>query len=79
MNQKERLSIVNDAARQSTESSAEKSGLSFKPASKVQAGEGVYSPWPRAMTIASPKAVPASTAAKGDDDIMSTPSKIAKS
>lgn len=36
---------------------------------------GMYSLWPKAKSADSKKEVPTSTAAKGDDDIMSTPAK----
>ncbi|MES2491182.1 MAG: hypothetical protein V4607_15450 [Pseudomonadota bacterium] len=39
--------------------------------------EGMYSLWPKATPAQAKKEVPVSTAAKGDDDIMSTPAKPA--
>ncbi|PTU32301.1 hypothetical protein [Stenotrophobium rhamnosiphilum] len=37
--------------------------------------EGMFSVWPKSEPVESKQEVPTSTAAKGDDDVMSTPAK----
>lgn len=79
MSQKEYPSAVSDETRALAKSPTKKSSSIFMPASKVREADGIYSLWPKAKAIASKKEIPTSTAAKGDDDIMSTPSKPARS
>jgi len=40
--------------------------------------EGMFSVWPKSKADESKQEVPTSTAAKGDDDVMSTPAKKVK-
>jgi hypothetical protein len=51
----------------------------FKPAGNVDFTDGIYSLWPRVKTVFLKKEVAASSAAKGDDDLMSTPARPVKS
>lgn len=72
-------SAVNDAAQSCAKIFPDVSGLLFKPVPGYETTDGVHSPWPQAKIADLKKEAPASTAAKGDDGLMSTPAKPTKS
>lgn len=78
MNPNTHSSRLDDAAKAPIHLSADASGALKNPADNNKIIDGAHSPWPKPAVVPTKKAVPPSTAAKGDDDLMSTPAKPVK-
>jgi hypothetical protein len=73
-----KCSSAADVSYVPAEASTKKSAFIFKSIFDFDFTDGIYSLWPKDKIAAPQKEASASTAAKGDDDVMSTSARPAK-